>query len=45
MEQLPGIDPTDFTPGSAALARTGYAEYVSPLLHGHPSPDEMAEAW
>ena len=43
MKQLPGIGPADFTPWIAALARTGYAEYVNPFMHGHPGPDEMAK--
>ena len=43
MKQLPGIGSADFTPWIAALARTGYAEYVNPFMHGHPGPDEMAK--
>ncbi len=43
MKQLPGIGPADFTPWIAALARTGYAEYVNPFMHGHPGPEEMAK--
>jgi sugar phosphate isomerase/epimerase len=43
MKQLPGIGPADFTPWIAALAETGYAEYVNPFMHGHPGPDEMAK--
>ncbi|MGA2255031.1 MAG: sugar phosphate isomerase/epimerase [Thermoguttaceae bacterium] len=42
MKQLPGVGPADFTPWIAALARTGYPEYVNPFMHGHPGPDEMA---
>jgi sugar phosphate isomerase/epimerase len=43
MKQLPGVGPADFTPWIAALAQTGYAEYVNPFMHGHPGPDEMAK--
>ena len=43
-KQLPGVGPADFTPWLAALARSGYAEYVNPFMHGHPGPDEMVKA-
>jgi sugar phosphate isomerase/epimerase len=43
-EQLPGFGPVDFTPWIAALAKVGYEGYVNPFMHGHPAPDEMADA-
>ena len=43
MKQLPGVGPADFTPWIAALARSGYAEYVNPFMHGHPGPEEMTK--
>ena len=43
MKQLPGVGPTDFTPWIAALAKTGYAWYVNPFMHGKVAPAEMTK--
>ncbi len=43
-QQLPGIGPTDVAPWIAALAKAGFAWYVTPFMHHEPKPDAMSAA-
>jgi sugar phosphate isomerase/epimerase len=42
VNQLPGFGSADFTPWLAALARSNYAGWVNPFMHGENLPDKMA---
>ncbi|UCD28208.1 MAG: sugar phosphate isomerase/epimerase [Planctomycetota bacterium] len=44
IKQLPGYGPTDFVPWITALAKSGYAGYVNPFMHGDLKPDAMSAA-
>ena len=44
MNQLPGHGPADFLPWLKALAGIGYQGFLSPFMHGRPTPDELTSA-
>lgn len=44
VNQLPGFGSADFTPWLAALARSNYAGWVNPFMHGENPTDEMTKA-
>ncbi|MCX6873795.1 MAG: TIM barrel protein [Verrucomicrobia bacterium] len=41
MNQLPGHGPADFVPWLKALAHLNYQGFLSPFMHGRPTPDEL----
>ena len=41
MNQLPGHGPADFVPWLKALANINYQGFLSPFMHGHPTPEEL----
>ena len=42
MNQLPGNGQADFLPWLKALASINYQGFLSPFMHGHPTPDELS---
>ena len=42
INQLPGHGPADFVPWLKALADINYQGFLSPFMHGHPTPEELS---